>query len=355
VSGLEVRARLAARHIDYETDVPAGSVLAVLGPNGAGKTSLLSIVAGLLRPDDGRVLLGDRILTDTAARVHVPAHRRGVATLSQQALLFPHMTAEANVGFAPRSAGVGRARARDIAHEWLSVVGALDLADRRPSQLSGGQAQRVAVARALAADPALLLLDEPLAALDVDSAPAIRRVLRTILRQREQTALLVTHDVLDALTLADLCVVVDGGRVVERGTVRDVLTSPRSAFAARIAGLDLLDGRIVEPGVLRTADGSTVVGTGDVAVGSSAVAVFSPSAVAVYAEEPHGSPRNVFRATVADIEVRGSSVRVTGHVTGDLSLSADVTVAAVADLDLTPGRNAFFVVKAQEVALHDAR
>ncbi|GGG01550.1 molybdenum ABC transporter ATP-binding protein [Rhodococcoides trifolii] len=354
MTGLAVRARIAVRNIDYDIEAPSGSVLAVIGPNGAGKTSLLSIAAGLLRPDDGRVELDGRVLTDTSAGIHVPTHRRGIATLSQQPLLFPHLTAEANVAFAPRSAGVGRSRSKEVAREWLSHVGAAELAGRRPSELSGGQAQRVAVARALAADPALLLLDEPLAALDVESAPAVRRLLRTMLQERRRTAVLVTHDVLDALALADTVVVIDDGRVVERGPVRSVLAAPRSTFAARIAGLDLVDGTVVAPGTLRTPDGITVMGTGDVEVGSAAVAVFTPSAVAVHAEPPHGSPRNVFRATVSDIEVRGASVRVTARVSSTLALSADVTAAAVADLDLVPGHIVHLAVKAHEVALHGA-
>ncbi|MGU3435979.1 sulfate/molybdate ABC transporter ATP-binding protein [Actinomycetes bacterium M1A6_2h] len=354
MTGLVVRARIAARDIDYAVDVPTGSVLAVLGPNGAGKTSLLSVAAGLLRPDDGRVELNGRVLTDTQTTVHVPTHRRSVAMLSQQPLLFPHLTALANVAFAPRSAGIGRARAAVIAQQWLSAVDATDLADRRPSQLSGGQAQRVAVARALAADPALLLLDEPLAALDVDSAPAVRRLLRSILRTRERTAVLVTHDVLDALALADVVAVIENGRIVEVGEVRKVLTSPRSAFAARIAGLDLMDGVAVAPQTLRTADGVTVVGTGNVEVGATAVAVFSPGAVAVHSERPHGSPRNVFRVVLTDMEVRGTTVRLVGSVSARQTLSADVTAAAVTDLGLDIGQVAWFAIKAQEVALQHA-
>src|SRR6185312_16555671 len=189
--------------LDVALRVTPGEVLAVLGPNGAGKSTLLDVLAGLLRPDGGHVRVGDRVLTDVAARVHVPAHRRGVGLLAQQALLFPHLSALANVAFGPRAQGVPRRVAVARARELLGAVDAGALADRRPGQLSGGQQQRVALARALAAGPGLLLLDEPLAALDVDATPAMRALLRRTVRDESRTTVLVTHAALDALVLAD--------------------------------------------------------------------------------------------------------------------------------------------------------
>jgi molybdate transport system ATP-binding protein len=226
--------------------------------------------------------------------------------------------------------------------------------------MSGGQQQRVALARALAPDPELLLLDEPLAALDVDAAPAMRSLLRRVVRDRKQTAVLVTHSALDALVLADRVVVLSAGSVVEQGPTRDVLARPRSPFTARIAGLDLIPGTAC-PGGLRTADGSLVAGRAEgVDDGEPAVAVFPPSAVAVYARPPSGSPRNVLAVRLAAIEPRGDSVRLrAGAVTGGPSwvegLAADVTPAAVADLALEPGTEMWFVVKATEIAIHAAR
>ncbi|MBJ8348189.1 sulfate/molybdate ABC transporter ATP-binding protein [Antrihabitans sp. YC2-6] len=355
MSGLLVRAVVRDRDFDVELPVAQGTVTAVLGPNGAGKSTLLDVVAGLLRPDSGYVELDDRVLTDTEGRVEVPPHKRGVALLAQQALLFPHMSVTANVEFAPRSAGASRQDARVKAREWLTAVDALEFADRRPSALSGGQAQRVAVARALAADPRLLLLDEPLAALDVTAAPAVRSLLRKVLRSGERTALLVTHDALDALALADRVVVVDGGKVVEEGEVRQVLSRPRSAFAARIAGINLRSGRIEADGVLRTDAGESVYGATaePIAVGERAVAVFSPAAVAVYVDLPTGSPRNHFTVAIAEIENRGDLIRVRGEEDRHhAALMADVTPAAAADLDLTPGKVVQFVVKATETAIY---
>jgi len=230
---------------------------------------------------------------------------------------------------------------------------------RRPAQMSGGQQQRVALARALAPDPDLLLLDEPLAALDVDAAPALRSLLRRIVRDRKQTALLVTHSALDALVLADRVVVLTEGRVVETGPVRDVLARPRSAFTARIAGLDLVPG-VVAGGGLRTADGTTVAGCLDrVSDGETGVAVFPPSAVAVYAEPPSGSPRNVLPVRLAALEPVGDLVRLraVARPGGPLwvdGLAADVTAAAMAELMVEPGADLWFVVKAAEVAIHGA-
>ncbi|MCA1005766.1 ATP-binding cassette domain-containing protein [Rhodococcus hoagii] len=357
MSGLALRARVAARGLDVELSVAPGEVVAILGPNGAGKSTLLDVAAGLLRPDEGRVVLDDRVLTDTAKDVAVPSHQRAVALLAQEALLFPHLTVRENVAFAPRSAGAGRREAYAVADRWLDEVDAAALANRRPRQLSGGQAQRVAIARALAAGPQLLLLDEPMAALDVGVAPAVRALLRRVLRTGDHTAVIVTHDVLDAISLADRVVVLDAGRVVEEGTVERVLARPRSAFAARIAGINLVAGKVrgdVLDTVAGAVHGIAEDGCDD---GEPAVAVFGPTAVAVHRVQPEGSPRNVFRVRIAEIEGLGRHghairVRAADHPDGSAGLVADVTAAAVAQLDLAPGDDVWFAVKATEVAVY---
>lgn len=356
MSEIHVSAHIAERDISFEFACADGEIVAVLGPNGAGKSTLLSLIAGLLRPDEGRVALGTDVVTDTRAGMFVPAHARGVASLTQKALLFPHLTVEANVAFAPRSRGMHKREARELARRWLKSVDATELADRKPSELSGGQAQRVAIARALAADPRVLLLDEPMSALDVDTAPAVRRLLRTVLREQRRTAIVVTHDLLDALALADTVVVVESGRIVERGPTTEVLTAPRSAFAARIAGVNLVSGNIDGSESLTTPWGSTVAGHSSEVDHGDGVAVFAPSAVAVHLEPPHASPRNVFPVTIAEMDVHGATVRLRGPLNPDGSpgIAADVTPAAVAELDLEPGRDVYFVVKSQEVAIHSA-
>ncbi|WP_052070222.1 sulfate/molybdate ABC transporter ATP-binding protein [Rhodococcoides fascians] len=359
MSSLHVRATVDVRGVDIELDVEEGETVAILGPNGAGKSTLLQLVSGSVAPDDGIVRLGEDTLTDTSSKTFVPIHARGVATLAQDALLFPHMDARTNVAFAPRSAGESRASSKTVADTWLAAVGASHLADRRPDQLSGGQAQRIAIARALAADPRLLLLDEPLAALDVETAPALRRVLRSVVRDSSRTALIVTHDLLDVVALADSVAIVDGGRVVERGSVAEVLAAPRSEFGARIAGVNLLSGRAADADgttALTTSWGLTVHGSGQHVTGTSLVAVFSPAAVSVHPTAPHASPRNVFEVVIDEMEVQGSGIRVRSrpHPDGSPGMAADITPAAVSDLGLEPGRSVYFVVKSLEVALHPA-
>ncbi len=346
---LELDAAVQGRSLDVSLRVDDQEVVAVLGPNGAGKSSMLQVVAGLLRPDRGSVRLHGRTLLDIGRpggkAVWVPPHDRGVALLAQEPLLFPHLTVFDNVAFGPRSRGVSRRQSAASAARWLGEVDALEYADRKPAQLSGGQAQRVAVARALATEPRLLLLDEPMAALDVQIAPSIRRMLRRVLTGR--SSVIVTHDVLDALLLADRVVVVESGRVVEQGQTADVLARPRSAFAAHIAGLNMVLGRL---------QGQAVHGDGVVVEGVSegpfedharAVAVFRPSAVGVHREPPGGSIRNVIPVTITELEPRGDLVRVrSAH------LSADVTPASAAALDLVPGLEALFAVKASEVVIY---
>ncbi len=348
---VRLSATVPERDVDVGLEVADGETLALLGPNGSGKSTVLGVLAGLIRPRAGRVTLDDRVLTDVgpdAKGVQVAPHDRRTALLGQDALLFPHLDALENVAFGPRSRGTDRRTARADAQRWLDEVGVGDLARRRPGQLSGGQAQRVAVARALAAEPRLLLLDEPMAALDVAVQPALRQVLRRLLSER--TSIIVTHDPLDALLLADRVVVLEHGRVVEHGRSSEVLSRPRSAFAGRLAGLNLLRGTWVE-GTVVTGQGLVVSGRVEgpaPAEGADAIAAFRPQAVAVYRETAApGSPRNAFDVRVTELEPRADLVRVRA---GDLA--ADVTVQAMAELDLAVGSPVTFVVKATEVALY---
>jgi molybdate transport system ATP-binding protein len=341
-------ALVSARDVEAEFSVADGETVAILGPNGAGKSTILNVVAGLIGPDRGRVTLGGRVLVDVGSagrRVVLPPWSRGVSMLAQDALLFPHLTVRDNVAFGPRSTGASRAGARRRADEWLERVDAADLGRRRPSDLSGGQAQRVAVARALATEPELLLLDEPLAALDVSVAPAVRRMLRDVLGDR--TAIIVTHDVLDAYTLADRVVILERGRIVDSGATRDVLDRPATPFAAGLAGLNLLLGRGDGAGGVVLADGRRVSGRAASAVPLGAPAGFSirPGAVAVRSDRPHDlAPGDTAMAgAVTDLEPRGDVVRVR---TPDLA--ADVSPRDVAALDLQPGSRVWFVVAAAD-------
>ncbi|TWD54882.1 molybdate transport system ATP-binding protein [Arthrobacter sp. AG367] len=357
---LSFHAVVAGRSFDVALSVRPGETVAVMGPNGAGKSTLLAGIAGLLRPDSGRAELNGRTLFDLdgGKRTWAAPHRRGTALLAQEPLLFPHLNALDNVSFGPRSAGVSKRNAEEQALHWLAEVEAGELAGRRPAQLSGGQAQRVAVARALAADPALLLLDEPLAALDIHSAPLLRRLFKRVLAGRQ--AIIVTHDVLDALVLADRVVILENGRIAEEGPTRAVLERPRSSFAAGLAGLNFIPGILDGAGV-RTSHGLRIAGHDEEAVpaaasgepvplpraGGPGVAVFPPSAVSVFLDDAHGSPRNSFAVTITDLEPHGDQIRVRAG-----GLAADITPAASADLGLVPGMTVHFVVKAAAVSVY---
>jgi molybdate transport system ATP-binding protein len=349
-NALAVDARIAARGFDVSVHVAAGETVAVLGPNGAGKSTLLGLIAGLVGPGDGSATLSGRTLFDTGGGVLVPPHARGVALLAQEALLFPHLSVLDNVAFGPRSTGSSARDSRATARAWLDEVDAADLAARRPATLSGGQAQRVAVARALAADPELLLLDEPFSALDVSAAPALRRLLRRVLADR--TVILVTHDVLDALMLADRVLVMRDGHVVEQGPTRRVLTQPRTRFTADLASLNLLTG-------VRTATGLLVDGAGElfadddpaapVAVGEPAALAVRPSSVTVATTAPAGSGVNVMAGSILDLEPHGDLIRVRSE-----RIAADVAPQAIVDADLAPGAPAFFVFDPSVATLYPA-
>ncbi len=335
--------------VEFDLEVSSGEVLAVLGPNGAGKSTLLRVLAGLLAPDRGRVLVDGEVWDDAAAGVHLPPHRRSVGMVVQDTLLFPHLSVTENVAFGlrTRGAGKGRAQARAAAEPWLARVGLAGLGDRRPSELSGGQAQRAALARALVAGPALLLLDEPLSALDARTRLTVRAELRRHLAEYPGSTVLVTHDPVDAMALAGRVVVVEEGRVVQAGTPAEVSRRPRTDYVARLVGLSLLPG---------TGEGTTVrlSGGGRVAVaeptaGPVFVAV-RPESVALYLARPEGSPRNVWPATIAGATPHGATVRC--ELDGEVPLVADVTATSFAELGLAPGVPVWATVKASEVAVY---
>ncbi|PYG01015.1 molybdate transport system ATP-binding protein [Georgenia satyanarayanai] len=351
---LSVRAAVPERDVEIELTVPAGRVLALLGPNGAGKSTVLGLAAGTVRPADGEVHVAGRRVAGEGA--WVPPHGRRISLLAQEPLLLPHLDVLANVAFGPRARGVARRAADEVARTRLAEVGAEALAERRVHRLSGGQAQRVALARALAPDPHLLLLDEPLSALDVDAAAQLRQVLRAALRGSGRAAVVVTHDLLDVLALADDVVVLEAGRVVEQGTTAEVLGRPRSGFGARLAGVNLLLGERVAADAVRAGD-EVVHGLASAqpaARTGRAAAAFSPRAVAVHRTAPGGSPRNVLPVRVTGLEQQGALVRVRGETASGTRLAADVTPASLSVLRVGVGDDVVLVVKAAEVEIYDA-
>ncbi|MGY1616011.1 ABC transporter ATP-binding protein [Geodermatophilus sp. SYSU D00691] len=339
--------RRGAFGLELDLDVADGEVLAVLGPNGAGKSTVLRVLAGLLPPDTGRVHVGDDVWDDVAAGVHVPAHRRRLGMVFQDYLLFPHLSALENVAFGLRTRGTAHAEARARAARWLDRVGLADLADRRPGQLSGGQAQRTALARALVTDPALLLLDEPLAALDARTRLTVRAELRHHLADFPGSTVLVTHDPVDAMALADRVLVLEEGRVAQSGTPAEIARRPRTDYVARLVGLSLLPG--TGEGTTVRLDGGGVVAVAEEAAGPVFVAV-RPESVALYLTRPDGSPRNVWLLTLTGATPHGATVRC--ELDGEVPLVADVTAQAFAELGLAPGSAVWAAVKASEVAVY---
>ncbi|MCM4078447.1 ABC transporter ATP-binding protein [Paractinoplanes hotanensis] len=329
--------------LDVELTAAPGEVVALLGPNGAGKTTSLRALAGLLPLDDGRIVL-DGVRLDQLA----PEQRR-IGVVFQDYLLFPHLSALDNVAFGPRCRGVPRAEARQQAQGWLARVGLAEHVRKKPRQLSGGQAQRVALARALAAEPRMLLLDEPLAALDARTRLDTRAQLRGHLTAFPGATILVTHDPLDALMLADRLVIIEDGRVVQTGDAATITAQPRTDYVARLVGLNLYRGQASGFGV-RLPGGFELV-TATQQTGEVFVA-FPPSAVALYPARPDGSPRNTWPATVTTVSRHGDALRV--ELTGPVPVAADVTPAAAVHLGLEPGRELWATVKATEVRAYRA-
>ncbi len=345
-----LQARVVVRREGYALDVALtaepGDVVAVVGPNGAGKSTLLRALAGIQALDEGSLVCEGEVW-DGPGRRPVEARHRNVGVVFQQDLLFPHLSALRNVAFGARARGIGRREAEDRARGWLDRLGVGDLAERRPAQLSGGQAQRVSIARALATEPRLLLLDEPLSSLDVGVAMALRLELSRHLAAYDGVAVLVTHDALDAMTLANRVLVLDDGQVAQEGTPAEVAQRPRTDHVARLVGLNVLRGRSSGT-MVRLPDGTALV-TATTANGE-VDACFSPAAVTLSVTEPSGSARNRWRGPVTSVAPHGSAVRV--HLDAATGLIADVTPASAAQLAVAPGEQMWATVKATEIAVY---
>jgi molybdate transport system ATP-binding protein len=344
-----IRLTLGPLDLDMAVMVEEGEVVALLGPNGAGKTTLLRAIAGLVPFVSGYVRLDGKVLEDAAKGQYVPTERRPIGFVFQDYLLFPHLSVLENVAFGLRSRGVPGQAAAERATQWLDRVGLKGYAAARPAALSGGQRQRVALARALAPDPRLLLLDEPLAALDASTRAEIRRDLKRHLDSFEGIRLVVTHDPLEAVALADRLIVMEEGHLVQTGTAAEVTEHPRSQYVADLVGVNLLRGE-ADHGSVKLSSGQVVAAAG--AELGEVFAVVHPRAVAIHRTHPEGSPRNVWPGRASSIELLGNRVRV--RIDGDVPLVAEVTTAALKDLDLVEGGDVWLSFKATDVGVYPA-
>jgi molybdate transport system ATP-binding protein len=329
--------------------VAPGEVVGVLGPNGAGKSTLLKTLAGLIPITAGRIALAGKVLDDAGTGAFTEPAARPVGYVFQDYRLFPHLSVLENVAFAPRARGLGKQASRSAAGSWLDRLGLTDLADRKPAALSGGQAQRVALARALAGEPGLLLLDEPLSALDAGTRLDVQAELRMHLAAFSGPSLLVTHDALEALVLADRLIVLEDGLIVQQGTPAHVARQPATEYVAKLVGLNLYEGHADGASVKLAAGGSFVIPDqgqhGDVLIS------VRPSALAVSKQPPEAaSPRNVWPAQVAGLTLLADRVRL--DLRGDPSALADVTPAAVTELSLAPGSQVWLAVKATDLEVY---
>lgn len=332
--------------LELSFDLHPGRTYALLGPNGAGKSTAVAAIAGLLAIDAGRIRCGDDVFDDPTADRFVPAERRRIGVVFQDYLLFSNMSVAANVAFGPRCGGMGRRAAAARAAVWLDRLDLTSLADRRPGDLSGGQRQRVALARALAVEPRALLLDEPMAALDVATRTRLRRDLADHLAGFDGPRLLITHEPTDALILADEVLVIERGRLTQRGSPEEVRRRPATPYVAAVAGTNLLAGRA--DGGEVTVDGTpgSVIRCATRLDGPVQLAIH-PRAVSLHTERPEGSPRNVWSTTIEAVEPLGDTTRI--QLGSPLSLMADVTPGSVDALGLAPGVPVWASVKATEV------
>jgi molybdenum ABC transporter ATP-binding protein len=331
------------RSFGLELSLAVAGTVALVGPSGAGKTTVLRAVAGLVRPDSGAISIGDEVWFDGESGVDRPPEARRVGLVFQDYALFPHMTVRQNIEYARRHA----------AEEYLERFGIAHLEAARPSSLSGGEKQRVALARALARDPDVLLLDEPLSALDAHTKAGVRGELHDLLAALDIPVLLVTHDFEDAAALADTVSVIVDGKLRQSGTPSELVSQPADSFVASFTGANLLHGRAeaARNGAARVRlEDGTVVSTADPADGDVVLAVY-PWDITVASALPHDSALNVIRAPIRSVAELGNRVRLAiGPVT------AEITTESLARLGLGLGSDAYATFKAtgtRVVARHD--
>jgi molybdate transport system ATP-binding protein len=354
---VDVRAHRDGFVVEAAIEARPDETLALLGPNGSGKSTLVDVIAGLLPPDAGALRLDDRILDEPASGIHVPPEARPIGMVFQDLMLFPHLDAVDNVAFPLRAARVPAREARARAAELLERLGVSDRAHAQSGRLSGGEAQRVALARALVARPRVLLLDEPMSALDVSARNRIRELVRRELAAFSGIRLLVTHDPVEAMTMADRIAVLENGRITQVGSPDDLRRTPRTPYAADLVGVNAFAGRL-EP--LDDGTGRVVTTVGEVIVAwpdgvdrsasmDGVIALLRPSEVSLHRRRPEGSPRNVLHGRVVGIEPVGERVRV--RLDTSPPVVAELTRGSLERLELAEGVETWATFKAVEVSV----
>jgi molybdate transport system ATP-binding protein len=347
---MTLRADLGLTHGDFTLGiaitVEPGRTVALLGPNGAGKSTAVAALAGLLRLDSGRIELGGRVLDEPNTGAYVPPEERRIGIAFQDGALFPHLSALDNVAFGPRSTGVARGDARRTAAEWLDRFEIGERAEALPGRLSGGEAQRVAVARALAAEPRLLILDEPFASLDVSTRAATRRLVTDVLADLECPSIVITHDPAEAFLVASTVHVIEDGAIVQTGSPEELRIRPQTPYVADLVGVNRFEGV--------AATGTVTVGThaltaADTSAEGRVLVAIHPRAVSIHRGRPEGSPRNAWETTVLRSEHYGDRVRLQLGV--PLTLTAEITPGAEESLGITEGSVVWVSIKATEVEL----
>ncbi len=345
-----VLTRRSGFHLDAVFGMVPGETVALLGPNGAGKTTVVSALAGILPLDAGHIRLGDTVLDDPVAGVFRPPETRNFGVVFQDHMLFPHLNVVDNVAFGLRARGMSARAARRAATRWLDEFDLGAFSHLKPDRLSGGQAQQIALARTLAATPDLLLLDEPLAALDITTRTQLRRSLSTHLADFPGPRLVITHDPTEAFLLADRVVILENGATVQSGTPDQIRRHPATSYVADLVGVNLVTGQAVA-GTVTTADGHRVF-TADTALAGGVLLNIHPRSISLHPSRPGGSPRNTWQTVITAVEPLGDRTR---FETGPpLPLTAELTAAAHRDLQLEPGRSVWVAIKATEIVTHPA-
>jgi len=371
--------RLNTFHLSLSFAAEVGRTTVLLGESGSGKTTVLRLLAGLLSPQSGHIALDQVVYFDGESRVAVPPQERPFGYVFQDYVLFPHLNVFENVAFGLRAQYVPRRILRQRVGEALERVHLVGLDQRRPAQLSGGQQQRVAIARALALQPKLLLLDEPLSALDVQTRREVRQELRSILADVNITTILVTHQYLEALVFGHQILVLDHGKVVQQGEQRDLLEYPRSSYVAELVGVNFFRGSIVRQEsdmlyAIQLQNGAQAVevvaalrerGPTEKTpeIGAEAYIIVDPRSITLYPTAPDSSARNVFRGEIVQIlrlgvapgSVDGQDGRVRVSILlndATAPLTAEVTEASVARLGLREGQTISASFKATEASAY---